>query len=260
MNTTMKNILRYYIDVLLVLIYKEWIVKYKGTLLGYIWSIAHPLVLSIVFYIAFKIALKIPIENYTLFLITGLFAWQWFMNSVMVSVWSFVANASIIKKTNFPKYLLPLSINILDMIHFIISIPVIIIFLAIYHQKIFYLSWFYEIPLVLFLQLIFGFSIGLIFGTLNVFVRDIDRLASLLLTLVMYLTPIFYKIEMIPSEYRTYFYLNPMVHLIGLWRDIFMSGNINIFNLTWGIIDILIFLIIAIVIYKKLHYKFAEYL
>ncbi|WP_297457223.1 ABC transporter permease [Persephonella sp.] len=260
MNNSIRSTLRYYIDVLFVLIYKEWIVKYKGTLLGYVWSIAHPLVLSIVFYIAFKIALKIPIENYTLFLITGLFAWQWFMNSVMVSVWSFVANASIIKKTTFPKFLLPLSINILDMIHFIISIPVIIVFLAIYHQKVFYFSWFYEIPLVLFLQLILGFSVGLIFGTLNVFVRDIDRLASLLLTLVMYLTPIFYKIQMVPQEYRSYFYLNPMVHVIDLWRDIFMRGTINSFNLIWGSIDILIFLAISIAIYKKLHYKFAEYL
>ena len=252
--------LRYYLDALIVLVYKEWVVKYKRTWLGYIWSIAHPLVLSIVFYIAFKIALKIPIENYVLFLITGLFAWQWFFNSIMVSVWSFVANASIIKKTTFPKFLLPLSINILDMIHFIISIPVIIIFLAIYNKQIFYCSWIYEIPLVLFLQLMLVFSIGLIFGTLNVFVRDVDRLASLLLTLVMYLTPIFYKIEMVPKEYRIYFYLNPMVHIIEMWRDIFMKGNIKLFNLALGIIEIFVVLIIAIIIYRKLHYKFAEYL
>jgi lipopolysaccharide transport system permease protein len=85
-----------------MLVIKEWIIKYKSTLLGYVWSIAHPLVLTLVFYIAFKIVVKIPIENFTLFLITGLFAWQWFMNSVGIGVWSFVSNASLIKKTVFP--------------------------------------------------------------------------------------------------------------------------------------------------------------
>ena len=255
-----KERLEYHLDVLLVLIYKEWVVKYKGTFLGYIWSVAHPLMLSVVFYIAFKIALKIPVKNYTLFLITGLFAWQWFMNSVMVGVWSFVANASIIKKTNFPRYLLPLSISILDMIHFLISIPVILVFLKIYGYKIFHISWVYQIPIVLFMQLMFAFSTGLIFGTLNVFVRDIDRLISLLLTLLMYLTPIFYSMELVPKVYRRYFYINPMVHIIELWRDVLMKGSMNMINVLLGIFDVSLILLISIFIYRKLNHKFAEYL
>lgn len=251
---------RYHLDVLLILTYKEWIVKYKGTILGYVWSVAHPLVLSVVFYIAFKIALKIPVEDYTLFLITGLFAWQWFMNTVMVSVWSFVSNASIIKKTNFPKYLLPLSITVLDMIHFLISIPIIVIFLFIYNREIFHLSWIYQIPILLILQTIISFSIGIIFGILNVFVRDVDRLASLVLTLTMYLTPIFYPLSMVPEEFRAYFFINPMVSIIELWRGIFMEGKIDYFMLCIGYLDSIVILIVAIFIYKKLQYKFAEYL
>ena len=251
---------RYHLDVLIILIYKEWIVKYKGTILGYIWSIAHPLVLSIVFYIAFKIALKIPVESYTLFLITGLFAWQWFMNTVMISVWSFVSNSSIIKKTNFPKYLLPLSLAILDMLHFLISIPIIIIFLFIYNKSIFHISWLYQIPIMLFLQTIISFSIGIIFGTLNVFVRDIDRLASLILTLTMYLTPVFYPLSMVPEEYRQYFYLNPMVPIIELWRSIFMEGKMNLLMILIGSIDVSIILLISLILYNKLNHKFAEYL
>lgn len=252
--------IRYHFDVLIILIYKEWIVKYKGTILGYIWSIAHPLVLSIVFYIAFKIALKIPVKNYTLFLITGLFAWQWFMNTVMVSVWSFVSNSSIIKKTNFPKYLLPLSNTMLDMVHFLISIPVIMIFLFIYHKTTFYFSWFYQIPIMLIFQTLISFSIGIIFGSLNVFVRDIDRLASLILTLTMYLTPIFYPLSMVPESYRQYFYLNPMVPIIELWRDVFMKGEMDFSLIFISLIDISVILLVSLAIYKKLNYKFAEYL
>jgi len=259
----MRNFLgkfRYHLEVLAVLIYKEWIVKYKGTVLGYVWSVAHPLALSMVFYIAFKIALKIPMKDYTLFLITGLFAWQWFINSVTVGVWSFVSNASIIKKTKFPKYLLQVSISLLDMLHFLFSIPIIIIFLLIYHKNPVYLSWLYEIPLTLMLQLVLSISLGLIFGTLNVFVRDIDRLASLFVTLLLYLTPVFYSIEMVPSKYRSFFYLNPMVHIIELWRGIFFDGKIRTFNLIFGFFDVFFILLIAIFIYRKLSDKFAEYL
>jgi len=251
---------RYHFEVLMVLIYKEWIVKYKGTVLGYIWSVAHPLVLSVVFYIAFKIALKISVEDYLLFLIPGLFAWQWFTNSVMVGVWSFVSNASIIKKTRFPKYLIQVAISFLDMFHFMLSIPIIITFLFIYHKNLFYLSWLYEIPIVLALQLLLSISVGLIFGTLNVFVRDVDRLASLFVTLLIYLTPVFYSLEMIPAKYRTFFYLNPMVHIVELWRGVFLDGKIKIFNLICGLFDVVFILLIAILVYKKLSDKFAEYL
>jgi lipopolysaccharide transport system permease protein len=248
----------YQIDVLKMLVIKEWIIKYKSTLLGYIWSIAHPLLLAVVFYVAFKVVVKVPIENYTLFLVVGLFPWQWFMNSVSVSTWSFVANAPLIKKTLFPKYLLPLSSSILDMLHFLISIPVILVILYMFNYSPFRIEWLYQIPLMILLQLALGFSFGLIFGTLNVFYRDIDRIVSLLLTLMMYLTPIFYKLDMVPKELKSYFYLNPMVAIIELWRMIFMDGVIDINLILITLAHIVVWLSIGIVVYKKLSLRFAE--
>ncbi|MCJ7481677.1 MAG: hypothetical protein MUO31_01800, partial [Thermodesulfovibrionales bacterium] len=76
-----KASLEYYKDLVVVLTQKELKVRYKRSFFGYLWSIANPLALALVFFVAFKIFMKIPIENYTLFLIAGLFPWQWFLNS-----------------------------------------------------------------------------------------------------------------------------------------------------------------------------------
>ncbi|MCX5635936.1 MAG: ABC transporter permease, partial [Planctomycetota bacterium] len=141
----MKN-LEYYKDLVLVLTRKEIKVRYASSILGYLWSVANPLAISFVFYIAFKIVMRIQIEAYSLFLITGLFPWQWLSNSISVSPMIFLGNASIIKKVNFPRNVLPLVTVLQDMVHFILAIPVIIIFMFIYHKTPSW-SWLYGIPI-----------------------------------------------------------------------------------------------------------------
>jgi len=252
--TKIKNLL----DILIILTKKELVVKYKGTYFGYIWSIAHPLMLAIVFYIGFKIVMKVNIPDYTLFLLTALFPWQSFVNSVISGTWSFVMNASLIKKMNFPKFLLPLSNVLVDMYHLVISLPIIIIMLIIYHKQPFHLSWIIFLPLLFLFQTILSFSFALIFGTLNLFYRDIDRLVSLLMTLIMYISPIFYSMEFVPEHLKKFFYLNPLVPLINMWRDVFYYGTINEIDLVACILHIIFWGIIAFLIYKKFEIYFAE--
>jgi len=129
---TSSKAFQYYKDLIVALTQKELKVKYKRSFLGYLWSIANPLALALVFYVAFKVVMRIPIENYTLFLISGLFPWQWFSNSVSSSAMVFVGNASLIKKVNFPRESLVIATVLNDMLHFILSIPVIVIFLFFY--------------------------------------------------------------------------------------------------------------------------------
>ncbi len=79
-----------YKDLIFVLTQKEMKLRYKNNVLGYLWSIAHPLAFATVFYIAFKVFMRIKMENYQLFLITGLFPWQWFSNVVTSSTMMFL--------------------------------------------------------------------------------------------------------------------------------------------------------------------------
>src|ERR1043166_5473591 len=114
--------LAYLGDVISVLLTKEIKLRYRGTIFGILWSLANPLALTLVFYVAFRRVLRIDIENYPLFILAALFPWQWLSNSVTAATVLFSWNAPLIKKLPFPKVALCVSTVLIDMIHFSITI------------------------------------------------------------------------------------------------------------------------------------------
>jgi len=234
-------------------------VRYKSSFLGYIWSIANPLAFAFVFFIAFKVVMKIKMENYTLFLITGLFPWQWFSNSISLSPTIFLGNFSIIKKVNFPRNTIPAAIVLQDTIHFILSIPVIIFFMLIYHQFP-SLSWLYGIPILLCIQFLMIYGISLMISSINLFFRDLERLVIIFMTFIFYFTPIIYPETMIPEKYKHLINFNPIAPLMISWRNLFLKGTLNSEAVIISLIYSTIAFILGYQIYKKLSWKFAEVL
>jgi lipopolysaccharide transport system permease protein len=256
---TRKNSLKYYRDLVLVLTQKELKVKYKRSFFGYLWSIANPLALAFVFFIAFKIFMKIQIENYTVFLISGLFPWQWFSNSINSSAMVFVGNASLIKKVDFRKDVLVIATVLNDMIHFILSIPVIVLFLFLYGMKP-SLLWLIGIPVLLLVQFIMTLGFAIAVSAINLFFRDIERIVGIFTALMFYVTPIIYSEDMIPSEYKRLILLNPLSILMVSWRKLFMHGTFDFKDAAVACIYSSIVLAIGYLIYRRLRWRFAEVL
>jgi lipopolysaccharide transport system permease protein len=251
---------QYYKDLIVVLTQKELKVKYKRSFLGYLWSIANPLALALVFFIAFKIVMRIQIENYTLFLIAGLFPWQWFANSVNAAPLTLLGNASLIKKVNFPREILIVVAVLNDMLHFAVSIPVIVIFLLFYGMSP-GLTWIVGVPLLLLIQFVLICGIGLLFAASNLFFRDLERLIFIFTTLFFYITPIIYPIEMIPEEYRYLIMLgNPLSPLFVAWRELFLHNTINFQGIAFSAIYATLIFFAGYYAFKKLKWKFAEVL
>lgn len=249
----------YYRDLILVLTQKEIKVRYKSSIFGYLWSIGHPLAFAFVFFIAFKIVMKIQMEDYALFLIAGLFPWQWFSNSVNVSPMVFLSNSSLIKKVNFPRNIIPLVMVLQDMIHFILSIPVIVLFLFLYDRSP-SLTWFYGIPLLLGIQFLFTYGVSLMVSSINLFFRDLERLTSIITTLLFYFTPIIYPEKMVPEKYKPLINLNPLAPLMTSWRNLFLDGKVELASLlVISAYSVFIFGS-GYIIYKKLSWRFAEVL
>jgi lipopolysaccharide transport system permease protein len=260
MNKEMKkHSLAYYRDLVITLTQKELKVKYKRSFLGYLWSIANPLALALVFFIAFKIFMKIQIENYTLFLISGLFPWQWFSNSVNSSAMVFVGNASLIKKIDFRKDVLVIATVLNDMLHFVLSIPVIVLLLFLYGMKP-NLLWLIGIPVLLIIQFIITLGFSIAISTINLFFRDIERIVFIFTSLMFYVTPIIYSEEMVPSEYRSLILLNPLSILMVSWRKLFMHGIFDFKDAALALIYSLIVLVIGYLIFRRLRWRFAEVL
>jgi lipopolysaccharide transport system permease protein len=238
---------------------KEMKVRYKSSFFGYLWSIGHPLAFAFVFFIAFKIVMKIQMENYALFLIAGLFPWQWFANSINASPMFFLGNTSLIKKVNFPRNIIPFTIVLQDMIHFILSIPVILLFTFIYHKSP-SLSWLYGIPLLLSVQFLMTFGVSLMISSVNLFFRDLERLTSIFVTLLFYFTPIIYPETMIPEKYKSFINLNPLSPLMISWRNLFLNGTLEPVSLTVVFAYSIFAFMLGYMVYRKLSWKFAEVL
>lgn len=250
---------QHYIDLVAVLTQKEIKVRYKSSILGYLWAIANPLAFAIVYFIAFKVVMRIQMEDYALFLIAGLFPWQWFSNSVNASPTVFSGNASIIKRVKFPRSIIPLTAVLQDMFHFILSIPVIVLFLFLYHRSP-SLSWLYGIPLLLCIQFLMTYGISLMVSSINLFFRDLERLTGIFVTLLFFFTPIIYPETMIPEKYKPLMNLNPLTPLMVSWRNLFLNGTIEPGTLMISLIYSIFSFMIGYLIYRKLSWKFAEVL
>jgi lipopolysaccharide transport system permease protein len=246
-----------YRDLLIVLLGKELKVRYKNKFLGYLWSVANPLASALVYYIAFKVIMRVEIENYPLMLISGLFPWQWFTNSVGASPNLFVGNASIIKKVSFPRNIIPLCTILNHMIHFVMSIPVILLFLFIYRQTPSW-EWLYGMPILLATQTLMVYGIALVFSSINLFFRDLERLVAILLNFAFYFTPVLYPLDLIPDKYQSFVWMNPAAPLIISWRELILNGTFDVKYTAISLTYAIVCFALGNVVYRKLEWKFAE--
>ena len=152
----------YYRDLVVTLTIKEIKVRYKRTFLGYAWSLLNPIVYAVTYWIAFKAILNVRIEGYFVFLLCGLFPWQWLSNSLTSSPLAFVNNASLIKKISFPRYLIVLSTVLTEGLHFLLCLPVLAVIMVMFDRGAPHWSWLVGVPILLVLQamIIFGISLA----------------------------------------------------------------------------------------------------
>jgi lipopolysaccharide transport system permease protein len=247
-----------YRDLVVVLLQRELKVRYKNKLLGYLWSIANPLMSAVVYFVAFGLIMRVREENYPLFLVSGLFPWQWLANSINSSPNLFVGSGSVIKKVNFPRNIVPLCAVLNHMIHFLASIPIIVLLLLIFGERPSW-SWFYGFPILLVVQFTMAYGIALGLSAINLFFRDLERLVSIVMNFLFFLTPVLYTIDRYPDEYRTLLVaVNPAAGLMVNWRQLILEGTMNPMYLLISAMYAVLFFGLGYTIYRKLSWKFAE--
>lgn len=249
--------LNQYLDLILTLAHKEVKVRYKNNVLGYLWSIANPLASALVFYFALQVIMRSNVENYVVFLIIGLFTWQWFSNYLMGTCGIFLANGSLIKKSVFPRFVLPVALDLQDTFHFVMSVPVTIGFMIAYHLP---LGW-TIIPGILIIlpaQYLLLLGFGLAISSANLFFRDMERILGIGLNMMFYLSPVIYPIDRVPDQYRPFLHFNPMTSLIEAWRSLFMKSVIDWGNIGIAYLYAAVAMAIGIFVYRRLVHRFAE--
>ncbi len=244
-------------DVISVLLSKEIKLRYRGTILGILWSLANPLAFTAVLYIAFKRVLRVDIENYPLFILSALFPWQWLSNSISAAPMLFIANASLIKKLPFPRTTLCAAVVLNDMIHFTITLPLFAVLLFFSTSHLPRVTWLIGIPLLIAAQTALTFAIVIVLATFNAFLRDLDQLVRVILLLLFYITPVLYSVSMVPKNLRWLLFVNPFSPLMVSWRALLVDSVLSPY-IALALAHALIILVIAVPVYRRAEWKLAE--
>jgi lipopolysaccharide transport system permease protein len=182
---------------------RELKARYRGSVLGFLWSLVNPLLLlavyTFVFSIVFKPDARGGMSPYALFLVSGLFPWIWLSASILEGSMSLIANSGLIRKAVFPAELLPMVSVLSNLVHFLFALPIVIVALAAGRLLGFKVGGasIAALPAILLLQLPMVSGLALGASALTVHFKDVRDLLANLLTLMFFLTPILYSLEAI---------------------------------------------------------------
>lgn len=238
--------------------YKNLQLKYKHSLLGIVWSFIHPLFYLLIFNFVFSKAFS-QIENYSLFVLSGLIFWVYFSGSCNQLSQTFIRNSHLIKSLQVKKLLYSYSEQLTELVSFLAGF-VLFFFLMLYLNLPINVTFFYILPIIALFS-VFTFSVGLILGSLNVFFRDVGILWSTLNPALFYITPIAYNIDIIPDTYVFYFKLNPLYHFLYIIRNVLHEGHApEIRHSMYCIAITLVTCVVALFIYRKTKNGFISHL
>jgi len=231
--------------------------RYKGSFLGFFWTLLNPLLMLLVYSIVFKFIVRIDMENYTAYLFIGLISWSLFSQAITSGAGAIVRNAGLVKKIYFPKEILPLSIVLGGVVNYLFSL--LILFPILFIHKI-NLGWpLLMLPLILLIHMMFTLAMTLLISSLNVYFRDLEHIMSVVIMAWFYLTPIVFTSSMIPEKIAFIFNLNPLKVIIESFHKVFFFNEFPDF-ISLGIVMLLSVLLLkfSFSVFDKLSRNFAE--
>lgn len=240
------------------LVHRDFVKKYKRTVLGIAWSMISPLLSLLVMRIVFTTLLGSEIAHYTVYLLSGQLIFSFFTDSTNEGMTSLLDNAGIFTKVNVPKYMFLLSKNVSSLINF--GLTLIIYFIFVLADGI-AVTWKFILLLYpIACLIIFNLGLGLILSAIFIFFRDIQYLYRIFNTLLMYVSAIFYSIESFPQIGQYLFFLNPIYLYIRYFRKIVIDSTIpsvefHLLSAAYALIA----LVIGCWIYKKKNHSFLYY-
>ncbi|MFX3632174.1 MAG: ABC transporter permease [Candidatus Pristimantibacillus sp.] len=231
--------------------------RYKGSFLGFFWTLLNPLLMLLVYSIVFKYVVRIEMENYTAYLFIGLISWFLFSQAVTSAAGVVVRNAGLVKKIYFPKEILPLSVVIGGAINYLFSLIILLPILFINKISI---GWpLITIPLILIVHIIFTLALTLLISGFNVYFRDLEHIMGVIVMAWFYLTPIVFTSSMIPQEIAFIFDYNPLKVIIDSFHNVFFYNQYPDFvGLSIVAVFSIVLLSFSFYVFGKLSRNFAE--
>jgi lipopolysaccharide transport system permease protein len=247
-----------YRGLLLSLTQRELKARYRGSVLGFLWTFLNPMLQMAVYTLLFSVYMRQNIEHYPYFMFVGLLPWIWFSSSIGAGASAISDRRDLLTKVRFPAQVLPATVVATNLCNFLLSVPLLIVFgLVLGRWPSWHLLFF---PVVVLIQLCVTMGLAYLISAINVTFRDLQQIVANLLTMWFFVTPIFYRAETVPAQFRALVVLaNPMAVMVTSYQAIFYEHRMPSLGplLLWlGIA--LVLLAVASSIFERRREEFAE--
>lgn len=252
-----------YRELLRTLVSKDIRSRYKGSVLGFAWNFAIPLLQLLVFWVLFGLIVKMaPPGDYpfALFLFTGLLPWNFLANSLMGGAMAIVGNANLVKKIYFPLQILPFTKVVSEFISLLLGMIVLGVIVVVFGVG---LSWYLLLlPVPFLVQIVFISGLTYLFACANVFFRDVQHIIGIVVMAWMYVTPVLYPINIIetkPAWAQLAVHLNPMTGIINFYQKLVLDHALP--NMAWfaySAATAAVLFVVGFVVFNRYKYGFEE--
>jgi len=254
-----------YRDLLSLLVWRDFVAKYKQTILGPLWFIIQPLMMSIVFTVIFGRVANIPTDGLPpmLFYLCGQLGWNYFAQNFNSNSATLVNNAGLFSKVYFPRLVVPLANLISNLLTFFIQA---VTFLAFYvyfkasHQGQFAMNWHVVfLPLFVLQSAALSLGLGLFMSALTSKYRDLVHLSGFLIQIWMYATPVIIPLSKFPEKWRWLVALNPMTSIVESFRYMLLGvGTVEPLYMAFSVVFTVVILIVGLLLFGKVEKTFVD--
>ena len=232
--------------------------RYRGSILGFLWSFLNPLCLIGVYSLVFQYYIRgNEVDRYSLFLFTGLLPWIWFSSGLLEATGSITGGGSLVTKAMFPPHILPMVSVLTNLANFIFAIPLLFGFMLIVGKALTLKMLF--LPVIILLELLFLSGLAMAVSAINVHYRDVQHILGNLMTLWFFLCPIVYPATNVPERFRFTLILNPVASFTEMYHGILLEGVMpSVSRVVFAAAVSMITWIVGCLIFNRYRESFAE--
>lgn len=247
-----------YRQMIFSLVKKDLRGRYKGSVLGFLWTFINPLFQLVVYTIVFSYILQSNIDKYYLYLFVALIPWIFFSSSITGGAASILAQKDLVKKIYFPRQVIPISYVTSCFVNMLLCFIVIFAVVLVSGIRLHPLGLLC-LPVIMAVEYLLGLGMALLASAVTVYFKDLEHILGIVSMAWMYLTPIMYDQSIIPERVLPVFRINPMTHIIGCYRDVLYYGRVpELSSLLSSVVLGIVFLAAGWIVFEKLQKHFAE--
>ncbi|MCL2342405.1 MAG: ABC transporter permease [Firmicutes bacterium] len=247
-----------YREMIANLVRKDLRGRYKGSVLGFLWTFINPLLQLLVYTMVFSIIMRSGIDKYYLFLFVALIPWIFFSSCISVGATVILAEKNLITKIYFPREVIPIAYVTSSFVNMLYCFVVVIAVVLISGVPLNLMAWLC-LPVIMVVEYVMALGMALIVSSISVYFRDLQYIMGILAMAWQFLTPVMYPIDAVPANIMPIFILNPMTPVIVAYREILYYGRVpEILTLGHALLFGLVLLAAGVLIFGRLKRHFAE--